>query len=129
MWKEGVVGTGQTIAVVGATNLESADIQNFRDAFGITALGPNGSVQTENPPSTVCAAPDPSTNYPEGYLDAEWAGAMAPDATVDYVACGDQGVTLGADLAAAYMIGDPAHVQRISVLSSSYGDCEALPAE
>jgi subtilase family serine protease len=127
VWKEGIVGTGQTIGVVGATNLESADIQNFRDAFGITAVGPNGSVQTENPPSTVCAAPDPSSNYPEGYLDAEWAGAMAPDATVDYVACGDQGVTLGADLAAAYMIGDPAHAQRISVLSTSYGDCEALP--
>lgn len=127
VWKEGIVGTGQTIGVVGSTDLEMADIQNFRDAFGITALGPNGSVQTENPLSTVCAAPDPSANYPEGYLDAEWAGAMAPDATIDYVACGDQGVTLGADLAAAYMVGDPAHAQRISVLSTSYGDCEALP--
>ena len=103
-----IVGTGQTIAVVGETNLESADIQSFRDAFGITALGPNGSVQMENPPSSVCAAPDPSDNEPEGYLDAEWSGAMAPDATVDYVACGRQGVTSGADLAAAYIIGDPA---------------------
>jgi subtilase family serine protease len=127
VWKEGVTGTGQTIAVVGSTNLESADIQKFRDAFGITALGPNGSVQTEYPPSTVCAAPDPSTNDPEGYLDAEWAGAMAPDATVDFVACGNQGETFGADLAAAYVIGDPAHVQKISVLSTSYGDCETLP--
>ncbi len=52
---------------------------------------------------------------------------MAPDATVDYVACGRQGVTSGADLAAAYVIQDPAHVQRISVLSTSYGDCEAQP--
>ena len=52
---------------------------------------------------------------------------MAPDATVDFVACGQQGVTSGADLAAAYIIGDPAHVQRISVLSTSYGDCEAQP--
>ncbi len=127
VWKEGVIGTGQTIGVVGSTTLESVDIQKFRDEFGITALGPNGSVVTENPPSTVCAAPDPSTSDPEGYLDAEWAGAMAPDATVDFVACGDKGVTLGADLAAAYVIGDPAHVQKISVLSTSYGDCEALP--
>ena len=39
----------------------------------------------------------------------------------------EQGVTSGADLAAAYIIGDPAHVQRISVLSTSYGDCEAQP--
>jgi len=136
VWKEGVdassgsppvVGTGQTIGVVGETNVASADIQSFRDQFGITALGPNGSVEMENPPSSVCAAPDPSANEPESYLDAEWSGAMAPDATVDFVACGSQGVTSGADLAAAYIIGDPAHVQRISVLSTSYGDCEELP--
>ena len=122
-----VVGTGQTIGVVGEVNLAAADIQNFRDEFGITALGPNGLVQMENPPSGVCAAPDPADNEPEGYLDAEWAGAMAPDATVDFVSCGHQGLTSGADLAAAYIIGDAAHVQRISVLSTSYGDCEAQP--
>ena len=127
VWKEGIKGTGQTIAVVGESNIDSADIQSFRDQFGITALGPNGSVQMENPPSTACAAPDPSDNEPESYLDAEWAGAMAPDATVDFVACGQQGLTSGADLAAAYIIGDPAHVQRISVLSTSYGDCETQP--
>jgi subtilase family serine protease len=125
VWKEGVVGTGQTIGVVGETNIAGADIQSFRDQFGITTLGPNGSVEMENPPSTVCAAPDPSANEPESYLDAEWSGAMAPNATVDFVACGSQGVTSGIDLAAAYIIGDPAHVQRISVLSTSYGDCEA----
>ncbi len=122
-----LIGTGQTIGVVGESNPQSADIQTFRDQFGITALGPNGSVQLENPPSSVCAAPDPADNEPESYLDAEWAGATAPDATVDFVACGRQGVTSGADLAAAYVIADPAHVQKISVLSTSYGDCEALP--
>jgi subtilase family serine protease len=126
-WAPPLVGTGQTIGVVGEVDLESADIQSFRDSFGITALGPNGSVQMENPPASVCAAPDPTDNEPEGYLDAEWSGAMAPDATVDFVACGRQGVTSGADLAAAYIIQDPAHVRRISVLSTSYGDCEAQP--
>jgi subtilase family serine protease len=127
VWKQGIDGTGQTIAVVGDTDLASADIQSFRDQFGITALGPNGSVQMENPPSTACPAPAPSFNDSEGYADAEWAGAMAPNATVDYVACGQQGVTSGADLAAIYIIGDPAHVQKVSVLSSSYGYCEAIP--
>jgi subtilase family serine protease len=127
VWKQGIDGTGQTVAVVGDTDLASADIQSFRDQFGITALGPNGSVQMENPPSTACPAPAPSFNDSEGYADAEWAGAMAPNATVDYVACGQQGVTSGADLAAIYIIGDPAHVQKVSVLSSSYGYCEAIP--
>ena len=122
-----LIGTGQTIGVVGETNPESADIQTFRDQFGITALGSHGSVETENPPANVCAAPDPAANEPESYLDAEWSGATAPDATIDFVACGRQGTTSGADLAAAYMIADPAHAQRISVLSTSYGDCEAQP--
>ena len=122
-----LVGTGQTIGVVGESNLESADIQTFRDQFGITALGPHGSVQMENPPASVCAAPDPADNEPESYLDAEWSGAIAPDATIDFVACGRQGTTSGADLAAAYIIADPAHAQKISVLSTSYGDCEAQP--
>ncbi len=122
-----IIGTGQTIAVVGESSIASADIQTFRDEFGITALGPHGSVQMENPPASACAAPDPTDNQPESYLDAEWSGAMAPDATIDFVACGRQGVTAGADLAAAWVINDPAHVQRISVLSTSYGDCEAQP--
>jgi subtilase family serine protease len=122
-----IIGTGQTIAVVGESDVASADIQTFRDEFGITALGPHGSVEMENPPGSACAAPDPSDNEPESYLDAEWAGAMAPDATIDFVACGRQGVTSGADLAAAWVINDPAHVQRISVLSTSYGDCEVQP--
>jgi subtilase family serine protease len=126
-WAPPIVGTGQTIGVVGESDLESADIQSFRDQFGITALGPHGMVEMENPPASACAAPDPSDNEPESYLDAEWSGAMAPDATIDFVACGEQGVTAGVDLAAAYIIGDAAHVQRISVLSTSYGDCEAVP--
>jgi subtilase family serine protease len=127
VWQQGITGTGETIAVVGESNIDSADIQSFRDQFGITALGPNGAVEMENPPSTVCNAPSASDNEPESYLDAEWSGAMAPNATIDFVACGSLGVTSGADLAAAYVVGDPAHVQRVSVLSTSYGDCEALP--
>src|SRR3984957_1302020 len=52
-------------------------------------------------------APKPSHNKAEHYL--EWGGFP------------------GSDLDPAYIIGDAAHVQRVSVLSTSYGDCEALP--
>jgi len=41
----------------------------------------------------------------------------------DYVACGE-GVTFAPTLAAASIIGDPAHVKRVSVISTSYGACE-----
>ncbi len=122
-----LVGTGQTIAVVGDTDLATADIQSFRDQFGLTALGPNGSVVVVHPPASVCAPPNPSLNSLEGYLDAEWAGAAAPDATIEFVACGDVGVTSGTDLAATYIVQDPDLAGKIGVLSSSYGFCEKDP--
>ncbi len=124
---EKLVGTGQTIAVVGDTDLAGGDIESFRDQFGITALGPNGSVVVEHPPASVCAAPDAALNNPEGYIDAEWAGATAPDATIDFVTCGDVGVTSGTDLAATYIVQDPQLSGQVGVLSSSYGFCEKAP--
>jgi subtilase family serine protease len=127
VWQQKILGTGQTIGVIGDTNLAAGDIQNFRDQFGISALGPNGSVVVDHPPTTVCAAPNPSSPDLEGYIDAEWAGATAPDATIDFVTCADSGVTSGTDLAAGYIVQDAAHAKQDSVLNSSYGYCEQDP--
>ncbi|HEV2273857.1 MAG TPA: protease pro-enzyme activation domain-containing protein [Acidobacteriaceae bacterium] len=128
--RQKLVGTGQTIGIVGDSDLNSQDIQSFRDQFGITALGPNGSVVVNHPPTPVCTAPPvsgPGSNDPEGYLDVEWSGATAPDATIDFVVCGNEGVTSGADLAAAYIIQDPVQSQSVGVLSTSFGYCEKTP--
>lgn len=122
-----LTGAGETIGVVGDTDLAASDIASFRDQFDLTALGPNGSVQVNHPPAAVCAAPDPSVNDPEGYIDAEWAGATAPDATIDFVTCSNSGVTSGADLAAAYIVQDAVQSQTVGVLSTSYGYCEQNP--
>ena len=127
VWQQKIIGTGQTIGVIGDTDLAAGDIQNFRDQFGISALGPNGSVVVDHPPTTVCAAPNPSSPDLEGYIDAEWAGATAPDATIDFVTCADSGVTSGTDLAAGYIVQDAAHAKQDSVLNSSYGYCEQDP--
>src|SRR5271156_5353176 len=127
VWQQKLVGTGQTIAVVGDGVPAAGDVQNFRDQFGISALGPNGSVVIDHPPTTVCAAPNPSSPDLEGYIDAEWAGATAPDATIDFVTCADSGVTSGTDLAAGYIVQDAAHAKQDSVLNSSYGYCEQDP--
>jgi trimeric autotransporter adhesin len=122
-----LVGTGESIAVIGDTELAAGDITNFRNQFGITALGPNGSVVVDHPPSSVCASPDPSSPDLEGYIDAEWAGATAPDATINFVTCANSGVTSGTDLAASYVVQDPTHAKQDAVLSSSYGYCEQDP--
>ena len=125
------IGTGQTIGVIGDAQLSQPDIQSFRDQFGISALGPNGSVVIDNPPSSVCSvpssAPGPNDDVAEGYIDAEWAGATAPDATVDFVTCADTSTTSGSDLAAAYIVQDASHAQQDSVLSTSFGSCEQNP--
>jgi hypothetical protein len=121
-----LVGTGQTIGVIGDVDIDPADIQSFRDQFGISALGPNGSVVVDHPPAAVCATA-PSAGSIEAYIDTEWAGATAPDATIDFVACADTNVTSGTDLAATYIVQDPAHAQQDAVLSSSYGFCEQSP--
>jgi subtilase family serine protease len=121
-----LVGTGQTIGVVGDVQLSLPDIKSFRDQFGISALGPHGSVVIDNPPSSVCALPS-SNQASEGYIDAEWAGATAPDATVDFVTCANAGATSGTDLAAAYIVQDATHAQQNSVLSTSFGYCEQNP--
>jgi Pro-kumamolisin, activation domain/Bacterial Ig-like domain (group 3)/Putative Ig domain len=127
VWQQKIVGTGQTIGVIGDTELEAGDITNFRDQFGISTLGPNGSVVVDHPPTTVCAAPNPASPDLEGYIDAEWAGATAPDATIDFVTCANSGVTSGTDLAAAYIVQDAAHAKQDAVLNSSYGYCEEIP--
>lgn len=124
---QNLVGTGQTIGIVGDTDLLNSDIQSFRDQFGLSARGPNGSVVVDHPPADVCPAPDPQFNDLEGYLDSEWAGVAAPDATIDFVACGDTGVTAGTDLAATYIVQDAAHAAQDAVLNSSYGYCEQYP--
>ena len=127
VWQQKIIGTGQTIGVIGDTDLAAGDIKNFRDQFGISALGPNGSVVVDHPPSTVCAAPNPASPDLEGYIDAEWSGATAPDATIDFVTCADSGVTSGTDLAAGYIVQDATHAKQDSVLNSSYGYCEQDP--
>ena len=53
-------------------------------------------------------------------LDVEWAGAVAPGATIDLVIAGSTDTTSGVDLAAAYAIDN----QIAPILTYTYGSCE-----
>ena len=77
--KTPVTGKGQTIAVLEITDINPADVATFRSAFGLSSY--TGTF-TEVHPGPGCA--DPGTNGTEGEaaLDAEWSGAIAPDADV-----------------------------------------------
>ena len=71
-------GTGQTIAVVGQTNINLADAQQYRAMFGLARQRSRHHFKW--PRSRLCS-PDES----EADLDVQVSGAMAPKATIKFV--------------------------------------------
>ena len=134
LYQRGIDGTGQKIAVVGQSDVRLSDIQAFRKNSGLPANDPQ-PVQTNATcvPNNSClvglvvplGAADPgmvSTDIDEANLDVEWAGAIAPNATVIFIV-GNQNTGNGVSDALFYAITTspiPA-----PVISTSYGDCEA----
>jgi uncharacterized protein (TIGR03437 family) len=107
----GIDGTGQTIAVVGQTNIDITDIETYRKFFNLPAKDP----QLILVPNTT----DPgisSTDLLEADLDIELAGAIARNAQILYVYSSDVEVSL------QYAISN----QVAPVISMSYGLCESL---
>jgi hypothetical protein len=110
----GIDGTGVTIAVIGQSQIELTDVQTFRQIFQLK----------NNDPNIIVSGPDPGITTPvdlqEAMLDVEWAGAVAPGATIDLVVAGSTDTTSGVDLAAAYAIDN----QLAAILTYTYGSCE-----
>lgn len=109
-------GTGQMIAIVQETNLSVADVQSFRQMFGLPATFTAGNVilNGEDPGITS------TSEEGEADLDTQWAGAVAPGATVDMVVSASTPASAGIDLSALYII----EHNLAGVMSESYGTCE-----
>ena len=108
-------GTGQSIAVVGQTNINIQDVQDYRTMFGLPA----------NDPTIILNGPDPGLiqDESEADLDVQVSGGVAPKAKVKFVVSETPttGVTAGIDLSALYIIDN----NIAAVLSESYGACES----
>lgn len=124
-------GTGTTIGIIGRTNINPADIQNFRNLFGLPAS--NGvacpSPAATNSPATgplciVMDGVDPgivsSGEESEALLDASWSGAVAPGATVDLVVSATTNTEDGTDLSEFYIVDN----NLSDVMSESFSGCE-----
>jgi len=78
LYQAGYDGTGQSIAVVGASDVLLSDLRAFRTSFNLPA---------NDPKMILYSGTDPGFNGAEveGNLDLEWASAIAPKATISYV--------------------------------------------
>jgi len=119
LYSAGIDGTGQSIAVMGQTDLysggsgPSSDIAAFRSASGLPPNSPQVVL--------IPGATDPgvvSDDIAEASLDVEWAGAVARSATIIFVNGGAKGV----GKALQYAIDN----KTASVISISYGECESM---
>jgi len=98
-----ITGQGQTIAVLEDTDINPADRDTFRSAFGLSSFSGTFAQIHPAPRKGKDNCKDPFTNpdESEAALDAEWSGAVAPDAAIELVSCADTATTFG-DLVAAH---------------------------
>ena len=114
LYKAGTTGTGTSIAIVGRSDINLSDVTTFRSDSGLSV----------NNPTFIYVSSDPgklSGDQDESTLDVEWAGAVAPSATVKFVIGASTNTTDGVDLSAQYIVNHTT----APVMSTSYGSCEA----
>jgi Pro-kumamolisin, activation domain len=128
-------GANQSIAIVGDSEICTASSPDFNTSF----IGPFGTTVTCNSddvatfrslfglpaksPNLILDGPDPGFNpdETEGDLDVQWSGAIAPQATINFVIAENTEVSAGIDLAAVYIVNNNVS----PVMSESFGSCEA----
>jgi Pro-kumamolisin, activation domain/Bacterial Ig-like domain (group 3) len=121
-------GAGQSIAIVGQSNINLQDVADFRNAFGLPTYTSmcNSGLPPQCQFSVILNGPDPglvSGDETESDLDVEWAGAVAQQAQIIFVTTQTTltDFTAGVDASALYIVDNNV----APVLSESYGDCEA----
>jgi subtilase family serine protease len=112
LYHSGINGAGQSIAVLGQTDIYTNDLTAFRSAAGLAANSPTVTL--------IPGSADPGISkneLSEADLDLEWSGAIAPDATVIYV---NSGTANGVFDSLQYAIDQGL----APVVSITYGNCE-----
>jgi subtilase family serine protease len=122
----GISGTGQTIAVVEDSNMYSTDDwTRFRSTFGLSAYK-SGKLITVHPNTSSsrgdCRNPGTNADDAEASIDAEYASAGAPSATIEIASCANLISTSGVIIALENLVNSNTAPPIISV---SYGECEA----
>jgi subtilase family serine protease len=114
LYDAGIDGTGQSIAIVGRSNISIPDIEQFRSLLGLPVNDPQVIVNGDDPGQIL-------GDFTEAMLDVTWSGAVAPKAQILFVVS-QSNFSDGIDVSAAYIVDH----NLAPVMSTSYGSCEAL---
>src|SRR5215813_3226977 len=112
VYTAGTNGSGVTIGIIGASNVDPSVVATYRTFFGLPV----------NPVNVILDGADPGINSAgtESYLDVEIAGAVAPAAKINLYTSAGNVAQDGLYLAALRAVDD----DEATVLSTSYGQCE-----
>ncbi len=122
LFRSGITGAGQTIVVVEDTLLKDpSDVVTFRNAFGLSRYS-GAFTQVIPAGANTCGNPGVNGDEDEAAIDAEWAGAAAPNAAIELAACADTTTVFGGLIAMQNMINSKLPP---SIISMSYGQCES----
>ncbi len=126
LFSVGISGQGQTIAVVEPTNVyNAADWTIFRSTFGLSSHTSGSFVQVHPAPlsdPSNCSDPGVNSADSEAILDAEYASAAAPGASIVVASCADTATSSGLLIAFQNLVNG---TNPPDIISVSYGDCEA----
>jgi subtilase family serine protease len=113
----GTTGMGRTIAVIGRTSVVANDIATFRSTFGLSSTLPTNIYAN----SGNNAPPVVPGDEMESDLDLEWAGAIAPSATIKFVTTATTMLSDGIDLASQWAVSN----NLADAITVSYSGCES----
>ncbi len=113
-YNAGYTGSGQSIAIVGQSEVYVSDVENFQNAAGLTVKDPT-LVLVPNSGTAAVSSGDEA----ESDLDLEYSGGIGTGATIYFVYVGNN---------SSYSVWDSINYAvdtRIApIISASYGDCE-----
>ncbi len=105
-------GQGQTIGIIGQTDILLSDILIYRQIFGLPINNPTFT-QIGNDPGTI-------GDDIESDLDVELSGALAPLAKINFVTSGNSYFGGGIEASIIYLVEN----NNADIISLSYGGCE-----
>ncbi|MGA3193455.1 MAG: protease pro-enzyme activation domain-containing protein [Terriglobales bacterium] len=112
---QGITGSGETIAIVGRSDILMSDVESYRQLFNLPP----------NDPTFIHAGQDNGTqpgDDGESDLDVEISGGMAPSAKVDFVIGTPTFLVDGITNSIEYIVEN----NLSDIMSISYGSCEAV---